>query len=104
MSAERPFRPKTPAGIAFAIRDLVLLRAWAEWRGLRMDVALDHVSGELEYEELVGLYAPGALVPTWVLWRSIDAVMVEGLHARPEPFRSVSGALEALSQPVKPRA
>jgi hypothetical protein len=95
-----PTRSAKPAGIAFAIRELVLLRAWAEWRGLRMDIALDHTGADGEYEELVCLYRPGALVPALALWRTASAVVVEGVRARPERFGSLSTALEALSSPV----
>jgi len=100
MSSPRPVRPKMPAGIAFGIRELVLLRAWAEWRGLHMEIALDHASPDGEYEELVCLYTPGALVPKLTLWRRLDVVVVQGMRERPQRFRSVSAALEALSLPV----
>jgi hypothetical protein len=108
MTSSRAARPNHPAGIAFPIGELVLLRAWAEWRGLRMEIALDHVGTDGEYEEMMRLYSDLTRVPHLTLWRTDGAVVVLSMFGEPEYFLSVSAALESLTAPtggdVRPRA
>jgi len=92
--------PKRPAGIAFEIGELLLLRAWAEWRGLHMAIALDHVGHDGEYEEMIRLYPDGTRLPELTFWRTVGAVVAVSMFGAPERFRSISAALESLGTPV----
>lgn len=91
----RPFGwpPPPPLGIAFDITELVFLRAWAEARGLRMEIALDRVRAEQHYEETVLLYPDGSGVPTLTLWRTADAVVLARSQRPPQRFGFLSEAL-----------
>ena len=84
-------------GVAFEIADLVLLQAWADVRGMRMIVELDHCVDGHEYEEIVAIYAKGTEVRRWNLWRSWDEVIVQPLIGRSMHFFSVAEATDALS-------
>lgn len=93
MALPIPAPPRPPAGIAFDIAELTLVRGWAEARGLRMEIALDQARGNEDCEELIvlrrGRGAPAALI----LWRSSEMVVVES-SAGVQRFRFLSEALD----------
>ena len=92
----RHVTPHCPAGLAFEIGDLILLRGWAESHDVHMVVELDHcVEGE-EYEEVVALYGHDSQLRRWIIWRTASEVIVQPLIGRSSRYGAVSDALENL--------
>jgi hypothetical protein len=88
--------PKPPIGLAFEISDLLLLQGWAKFHELRMVVELDHwVEGE-EYEEVVSFYAKDSSLRRWILWRSVNEIIVQPLIGRTSRFGSLAEGLDRL--------
>jgi hypothetical protein len=87
---------KVPKGLSFDIPDLLLVRAWAEFHGIRMEVELDHSAEGDEYEEMIGLFSPSTGFRRWMLWRSTDCVVAQPMVGRPRRFDTTAEALEAL--------
>ncbi len=85
-----------PTGLSFDVPDLLLVRAWADFHELRMEVELDHSAGGDEYEEMIGLFARLTGFRRWMIWRSCDGVMVQPMMGRPMIFDQLSDALETL--------
>jgi hypothetical protein len=97
----RNVTPNRPAGIAFDISDLILLRGWAEAHNVQMVVELDHcVEGE-EYEEVVALYGRDSQLRRWIIWRSPIEMVVQPLIGRSLRFSNIGDALESLT-PARP--
>jgi hypothetical protein len=89
--------PNRPTGLSFEIPDLVLLKGWADFHNVQMVVELDHcVEGE-EYEEVVALYGRDSQLRRWILWRSVDEIVLQPLIGRSCRFSSVPAALESMS-------
>lgn len=89
--------PRPPRGYAFPIADLRTVRHWAERRGIRVDILLDHGRPGEEYEEVLAVSAAGAARPAWRLWRGAEHLVAEradGLVAR---FVRLEDALAALA-------
>ena len=89
-------RHKIPEGFAFEIAELMILRNWAENRGLEISIKLDHAERGQEYEEYVRLQAAGSRISPICLWRSADAVMIVPFGSKPRRFISMAHALSAL--------
>jgi Lhr-like helicase len=86
--------PRPPAGIAFDVAELVLLRGWAEARGLVMEIALNQVRAGEEYEEVVALSPRRGAPPELTFWRGPEMVVLERAAGRVQRFRFLSEALE----------
>jgi len=93
MALPIPTPPRPPAGIAFEIAELTLLRGWAEARGLRMEIVLDQARGGEDCEELVLLRRSRDAPPAFIVWRSSEMVVVES-GAGVKRFRFLSEALD----------
>lgn len=91
-----PFRPR--AGIAFDITELVLLRGWAEARGLGMRILLDAVRPDGEYEEVILLGPPDGQ-PVLTLWRTTEMVVLARRTGRVGRYAFLSEALEQARLP-----
>ena len=92
-------RPKSvcqPKGLAFAIDDLLAMKAWADTRHIPMAVRLDHGIGDEEYEEVIAFHTDGDPSCFLLIWRSIEAVVVQPLVGRQLTYRSVSHVLASL--------
>ncbi|MDR3538453.1 MAG: hypothetical protein P4L71_18300 [Acetobacteraceae bacterium] len=89
-------RRDLPKGLAFEIADLVLIRSWAEFQGVHMEIRLDHGTLAEEYEEVIALHASPRAIWRMLLWRNADAVFVQPLVGRRKRYASVSAALESL--------
>jgi hypothetical protein len=87
---------KTPKGLSFEIADLLLVRAWADYHDLRMEVELDFTAEGDEFEEIVGLFSPLTGFRRWMLWRSADGIIAQPMVGRPRIFDAVADALEGL--------
>ena len=87
---------KTPTGLSFEIPDLMMLKAWAEFHDLRMNIELDVCAERDEYEELVGLYDKTRAFRRWMLWRSCDGIVVQPAMGRTMVFDYMVDVLDIL--------
>jgi hypothetical protein len=95
MLLRRPLA-RIPKGLSFDVSDLLLVRAWADYHDLRMEVELDFAAERDEFEEIVGLFAPRTGSRRWMLWRSTDGIIAQPMVGRPRMFDNVADALETL--------
>jgi hypothetical protein len=82
-------------GLSFNIADLILIRGWAEARGVVMVVRLDLASATEEYEELLAFHSERGQPCEWMMWRDTEAVFVRPLDGRTRRYGSVADAIEA---------
>ena len=87
---------KTPTGVSFAIPDLLLVQAWAEFHELAVTIELDAVADGDEYEEIIGLSHTHSTFRRWMIWRSCDGIVVQPMMGRPMLFDCMADALEVL--------
>ena len=87
--------PAVPAGLAFEVTDLILLRSWAAFHDLRVVIELDHCDPDGEYEEMAAIYADRG----WLLWRAADEIIVQPLMGRRSRSPSVAEAIETILSP-----
>jgi len=85
-----------PRGLSFDISDLLLVRAWAEFHELRMEVELDFTAEGDEFEEIIGLFSPITGARRWMIWRSAESIVAQPMVGRPRLFDTVADALEVL--------
>ncbi|MBV8704880.1 MAG: hypothetical protein JO118_14355 [Acetobacteraceae bacterium] len=85
-----------PEGASFAVAELRLIQAWAEFHDLRLAVEMDHSFGDEVYEEVLSLYRTGSTCCRCVLWRTPTEVVVQPILGRASRFPSVADALESL--------
>jgi hypothetical protein len=85
-----------PAGFAFDIADLLLLRAWSDCHGLGMAIELDACDGHVEYEETVTLTERRCPFRRWILWRGSDGIAVQPAMGRMMLFGDMADALKVL--------
>jgi hypothetical protein len=95
--ANRPERP------AFAIPDLLLIKAWADFHDLQMTVRLDFSVNGSPCEEAVCLRPATGGDQYWVLWRSRRGIAAQvlsdaaiGLSGGTLLFDATAEALELL--------
>ncbi len=91
-----------PAGLSFAVPDLLILQAWSDFHALRMTIELDVCAGGDEYEEIVGLYDKDRAFRRWTVWRSAGAIVVQPAMGRQRRFDTMAEALDRLI-PAKDR-
>jgi hypothetical protein len=103
MKHRTPLLARLPAGLAFEIGDLVMLRGWADFHDLRLVVELDYSADGDEYEEVLSLYPSGSAFRRWLLWRGTADVVVQPMIGRAMHFASVAQALEYLIPTAAPR-
>ncbi len=82
-------RPKAPYGLSFAVQDLLLLRGWAEPRGLRMEILLDQVMDGAEFEELILVRRHGRGRRALSIWRTSAGVIAQAVGGHPMLFSGV---------------
>lgn len=87
---------RQPTGMAFDIPDLLLLRGWSDFHGLRMAIELDVCAENEEYEELLALYDQSCAFRRWMLWRSCDGIVVQPANGRTMLFDAMADVLEIL--------
>ena len=87
---------KTPTGLSFAIPDLLMVQAWADFHDLAVAIELDAAADGDEYEEIIGLSHIRSTFRRWMIWRSCDGIVVQPLMGRPMLFDSMADALELL--------
>jgi hypothetical protein len=85
-----------PAGLAFDVSDLLMLRAWSEFHDLRMTIDLDIATDTEEYEEIVNIADAGAHYRRWMIWRSADGIVVQPRLGRRILFDVMTDALDML--------
>jgi hypothetical protein len=86
-----------PKGLSFEIADLILVRSWADWHGLRAVVQLDHGTAvDEDYEEIIALQTMEPVRCRLIMWRNAEAVFVQPLVGRRKRYGSVAGALKSL--------
>jgi hypothetical protein len=85
-----------PKGLAFAVDDLLRMKAWADRQGIRMVIRLDHCADDEEYEEVVAFHTDARSACFLLIWRNAEAVVVQPSAGRPLAYRSVSHVLESL--------
>src|SRR6201995_2660592 len=78
---------KQPKGLAFEIDDLLRMREWADHQGVHMVVRLDHGLDREEYEEVVAFHANPQASCFLLIWRSVEAIIVQSLVGRPKAYR-----------------
>jgi hypothetical protein len=94
-----PALVKTPTGFSFDVPDLLLLQGWADYHDLRMTIELDICADGDEYEESLGLYDANRAFRRWMIWRSIDAIVVQPAMGRAMQFDCMGEALAVLIPP-----
>lgn len=82
-------------GAAFDLADLMPLRAWAEFHGLRMDVDLGHCLDGAACDEIVVLAERHSPL-RWMLWRSVSGIVLQPMLGHGREFASMSDVLTAL--------
>lgn len=94
----KPVAPAAgPAGVAFAISDLLLMKRWADLHDVVMTVRLDHGVDDEQYEEVVAFRTdsePGCFL---LVWRNDEAVFAQPLVGRTRRYRSVSHILDSIT-------
>ena len=83
-------------GVSFAVAELLLIQAWAEFHDLRLSVEMDHSFGDEVYEEVLSLYRKGSACCRCILWRTPTEIVVQPILGRASHFPSVADALESL--------
>jgi hypothetical protein len=87
---------KPPYGLSFPIDELVLVRNWAEARGLCMLVALDQTLDHAEFEEMLIIAPQDRRRRTLTIWRTLGSVFLQAPHGRPHAFATVQDALASI--------
>jgi hypothetical protein len=95
---------KPPYGLSFPVEELVLVRLWAEERGLCMIVALDQTLDYAEFEEMLILAPPDRKRRTLTIWRTLGSVFLQAPHGRPRAFATVQEALASVRPAVTKRS
>lgn len=85
--------PAPPTGLAFAIPDLLLAKAFAESCSLRLVVETDHRTEAEELEEVLALYDQRDAC-SHLIWRSAAMVVVQPIPGRARRFACLADALE----------
>ena len=91
-----------PYAVAFSIEDLLLVRSWAEQRGLRLTVATDQILDGAEFEEMLIIAPANRQRRTLTVWRTKDGVFAQTPQGRPRGFACTKDLLDAL-RPAQPR-
>jgi hypothetical protein len=86
----------TPAGIAFEISDLLLIRCWAALHDLDALICRDHGAEDEEHEEVVEFRTAARSCCQFILWRNAKAVFLQPIMDRKTKHLSVAAALESL--------
>lgn len=97
MHTALPPTARKPLGLAFDIPDLLLARAVAEARGLRIVVEIDHHTDSEELEEVLAWYPAHGNACRCLIWRSASAAVVQPIPGRARRFPSLADALEWLA-------
>lgn len=92
-----------PAGLAFAIGDLLLMKEWADLHDVAMTVQIDHGIEDEEYEEVVAFRTGQNAACFLLIWRSAEVVVIQPLVGRPRRYRSVSHVLDSIVLNSRPR-
>ncbi len=87
---------RLPTGLSFDVPDLLMLRGWTDYHGLRLLIELDVCAEDEEYEEFLGLYEPTCAFRRWMMWRSCDGIVVQPAMGRMMLFDRMAEVLEAL--------
>jgi hypothetical protein len=87
---------RAPYGLSFPIDELVMVRRWAEERGLNMIVALDQTLENAEFEEMLILAPPDRKRRTLTIWRTLGSVFLQVPNGRPRAFATAEEALASL--------
>ncbi|MGE0226324.1 MAG: hypothetical protein AB7F35_23190 [Acetobacteraceae bacterium] len=88
--------PTLPKGLSFEVSHHLLMQAWAEGNGLRLEIRQDHGAGQEEYEEVVAVYDDDSSLCRCLIWRDAESVFVQPLVGRTQRHASVPEALESL--------
>jgi hypothetical protein len=98
--------PRVPApyAVAFAIEELLLVRSWAQQRGLHLTIVTDLVRNGAEFEEMLVLTPKGRQSPSLTLWRTASAVFAQTPQSRPHGFTTLKELLGALQPAQKGRS
>lgn len=83
-------------GIAFAIPELLLVQAWAEFHKFRFSIELDWHVDLTEYEEVITLGLPDRTGSHCLLWRAPDGIVVQPMVGRARRYATISDALDAI--------
>ena len=95
--------PAAPYAIAFSIEELILVRSWAEQRGLHLTIATDQVVDGAEFEEMLVVAPAGRQRRTLTLWRTRTTVFAQTSHGRPRAFDTLKDLLDCLRPARQPR-
>jgi hypothetical protein len=95
-------RRKAPYGLSFPVQDLLLLRGWAEPRGLRMEILLDQVMDGAEFEELLLVRCPGRGRRALSIWRTSAGVIAQASGGQPLLFSGVQPVAAHFNNHFKP--
>ncbi|HTR15720.1 MAG TPA: hypothetical protein VMI52_01640 [Acetobacteraceae bacterium] len=94
--------PRNLIGIAFSIEELILVRNWAERKGMRMAVELDHVCAEAEYEEVLITYPPEQRQRWIMFWRGRGGIFMQQPAQETLYFASITEALRVCGPEMTP--
>ncbi len=94
MQASSPIRVRAPYGLAFPVHELVFIRAWAEGRGLTMNILLGQVLDGAEFEEMVMVRSLASSRPALTLWRvASGSMLAQAEGSAPRVFGDTHAAL-----------
>ena len=85
-------RARATKGFAFAIDDLKLLHDCLALAGLDMEVRLDYVGFDEEYEEVIMVYPRGRRFCQLIMWQEVTGVFVESSG----PIHQYNSVTEAI--------
>ena len=85
-----------PKGFAFAIPDLVMLRAWADFHAIEMTIELGSYFDGDDFEEILSFRPQGPAHKPWIMWRTCEDIVYQPLIGKPVHFSSVSIMIESM--------
>jgi hypothetical protein len=85
-----------PQPAPFEVWQLTVLRAWAEYHGLKMAIDLARQVDGVQCEELVILRARHT-GDRWILWRTADAIMLRSTGGPVSEFNRLANALAVIA-------
>lgn len=83
-------------GVAFAVPELILLTAWADFHAFSLRIELDWQVDQVAYEEVVTLRLFGSPIPHWLMWRTANSVVLQPMVGRARRFACITDLLGAI--------
>jgi hypothetical protein len=92
----KPLSFPRPKGLSFEVKDLVLIRDWADLHDVIVAVRIDHGTTGEEYEEVIAFHTRLSPVCLLIMWRNAEAVFLQPLLGERQQYGWVGDALASL--------